>query len=599
MLHERDRTGWSDSSARDVLQLMVESVAELVGFRVAALSVVLDGQLVTTAYTGPVEKDEDAWASDPVSVLDQVLAVAEPRGRLHFIDGEATGGDLAGHWVVTLEEQGEGPDAWHPYDGLIGVLRDDDGTPVGVLSVDQPVSGRRPDEAQTRLLERYAAQAERAVLTTLEREALLQRVEHAERARSLVRSAALGSHGSLDEVVESTHAPLVEGFAATASWVQVGRGDDAEGWTAEDRARLRDGSVVPLPPVVPAVARRLAPLLWARQEVLVLDPTLDGALPEHLLDALDLPEEVVREAGEGLSWLGPARLLGVPLGAGTESLGFLMLTRRSQDPAWSPAETAAALELGHDLGSALTTVWALERERRVVHELQELAEERARLVATLTHELRTPLTVVAGNLEMLEDLGLRPEAERHHTALARGTARMQQIVDDMLLLARVSDPTHPLLAVDVDVTTVVAGIEALIAPTARAEGLRLEVDVEGEDLVVAGDPDEVDRALGNLVSNAVKYTAAGGTVRVGAHREGDLVVLEVGDDGIGISDDDQRRLFRAFYRSSNPAALRQPGTGLGLVTVAHIAERHGGSVGVSSVLGEGTVFTLRLPAAHC
>ena len=101
MLHPRDRTGWSDSSARDVLQLMVESVAELVGFRVAALSVVIGDELVTTAYTGPQELDEDAWASDPVAVLEEVLAVAEPRGRLHFIDGERQH-DLAGLDLIVL-----------------------------------------------------------------------------------------------------------------------------------------------------------------------------------------------------------------------------------------------------------------------------------------------------------------------------------------------------------------------------------------------------------------------------------------------------------------------------------------------------------------
>ncbi len=592
MLHERDRTGWSDSSARDVLQLMVESVAELVGFRVAALSVVIGDELVTTAYTGPEELDEDAWASDPVAVLEEILAVAEPRGRLHFIDGERHH-DLPGHWVTTLEEAAEGPDAWHPYDGLLAVLRDDDEAPVGILSVDQPVSGRRPGAEQLRLLERYAAQAERAVVTTLERESLLARVEHAERARGLVRSAALGTDGTLEDVVESTHRPLVEGFAASASWVQVADGDG----TAGGPARLRDGTPVALPPVVARVAGRLAPSLWARQEALVVDPWRDGELPAGLEAVLET--EVVEAARDALAWLGAARLLGVPLGAGPQVLGFLVLTRRPGDPAWSPAETAAALELGHDLGAALATAYALERERRVVHELQELAEERARLVATLTHELRTPLTVVAGNLEMLEDLGPSPAAQRHHTALARGTERMQQIVDDMLLLARVSDPAHPLVARDVDVAVVVADLEALIAPTALAEGLDLVVDVEGDDLVVAGDHDEVDRALGNLVSNAVKYTERGGTVRLSARRELDRVVIEVGDDGIGISDDDQRRLFRAFYRSSNPAALRQPGTGLGLVTVAHIAERHGGSVTLRSELGAGTVFTLGLPAAHC
>ncbi|ANH39416.1 Alkaline phosphatase synthesis sensor protein PhoR [Nocardioides dokdonensis FR1436] len=600
MLHERDRTGWSDSSARDVLQLMVESVAELIGFRVAALSVVIGDELVTTAYTGPKELDEDAWASDPVSVLDEILAVAEPWGRLHFIDGERHGGDLSGHWVVSLVEQADGPDAWHPYDGLIGVLRDDDGTPVGVLSVDQPLSGRRPDPTQVRLLERYTAQAERAVLTTLEREALLGRVGHAEHARRLVRSAARGTHGSLDEIVESTHQPLVEGFAASASWIQV-RSGSGEGWSGAGIARRRDGQEVPLPASVTGAAGRLAPVLWERQEVLVLDPRGDGDLGIDL--PTDLPSELSAEledaARRGLAWLGPARVIGVPLGAGPTCLGFLVLSRRAQDPPWSVAESTAALELGHDLGSVLTTVRALERERRLVLELHELAEDRARLVATLTHELRTPLTVVAGNLEMLEDLGPAPAAARHHDAMARGTARMQQIVDDMLLLARVSDPHHPLVRLPVVVDRVVAGIEALVRPTAQAAGLDLVVEVQDPTLLVSGDPAEVDRAVGNLVSNAIKYSEPGGTVTVCARRAGDDVLLEVADDGIGISEDDQATLFRAFFRSSNPVALRQPGTGLGLVTVARIAERHGGSVAVRSELGRGTVFTLRLPAAHC
>lgn len=594
MLHERDRTGWSDSSAHDLLQLMVESVAEMVGFRIATLSVVVGADLVTVAYTGPEEMAEQAWATDPASVLDEILALAEPRGGLHFLDGEKHGGDLAGHWFVTLEEQGPEADAWHPLDGLIGVLRHDDGTPAGVLSVDQPQSGRRPGPVELRLLERYTAQAERAVLMTIEREALLGRVEHAERARRLVRSAARSAHGSLDEFLENTHLPLVEGFSASGSWVQVRSGPDDDVLGA-DFARRRDGRPVHLPASVAEVAGRLAPVMWERQEVLVLDPSRDGALSLDV--SLDLPADL--PAG-----LGAARLMGVPLGAGAQCLGFLVLGRRVQDPPWSVVETTAALELAHDLGSVLTTVRALERERGLVHELNEVAEDRARLVATLTHELRTPLTVVAGNLEMLEDLGPDPAAARHHDAMVRGTARMQQIVDDMLLLARVSDPHHPLVRRPVAVDRVVAGIEALMRPTAQAAGLALVVEVQvpgrGEvGLLVSGDPAEVDRAVSNLVSNAVKYSEPGGTVTVCAGRADDQVLLEVSDDGIGISEDDQAKLFRAFFRSSNPAALRQPGTGLGLVTVAHIAERHGGSVGVRSELGRGTVFTLRLPAAPC
>jgi signal transduction histidine kinase len=102
--------------------------------------------------------------------------------------------------------------------------------------------------------------------------------------------------------------------------------------------------------------------------------------------------------------------------------------------------------------------------------------------------------------------------------------------------------------------------------------------------------------VGNLVSNAVKYTGAGGTVGVSATRRGGSVVLRVADDGLGISEADQVGLFRAFFRSTNPDALREPGTGLGLAIAATVVERHGGRVDVESALGAGTTFTVTLPA---
>jgi signal transduction histidine kinase len=112
---------------------------------------------------------------------------------------------------------------------------------------------------------------------------------------------------------------------------------------------------------------------------------------------------------------------------------------------------------------------------------------------------------------------------------------------------------------------------------------------------VAGDPEELHRLVGNLVSNAVKYSRDGGRVQVGLARvEGD-VVLTVADDGIGISETDRARLFTEFFRSTNPAALERPGTGLGLAIVARIVARHGGRVEVDSELGTGTTVTVTLP----
>ena len=233
----------------------------------------------------------------------------------------------------------------------------------------------------------------------------------------------------------------------------------------------------------------------------------------------------------------------------------------------------------------------------MVRELQQLDDYRSQLIATLSHELRTPLAVISGNLEMLGDLDLGEAAERFGEAMNRGASRMQKVVDDLLVLARVSDPRHPLEPVPVDLHVVAQEVVALVESTARAKGLTLRVDVDRTDLVVAGDPSELDRLLGNLVSNAVKYTHSGGTVEVSVSRRDGDVVLRVSDNGLGISEEDQAGLFRAFFRTTNPEALREPGTGLGLATVATIVQRHRGRVEVSSRLGVGTTFTVTLPAA--
>ncbi len=388
------------------------------------------------------------------------------------------------------------------------------------------------------------------------------------------------AHASLEAVLRSTHRALVEGFRASGSWIQVLDSQCPGG----GYARQYDGEEVTLSAEVIDLAQRLALRLWREQEVLVV---VAGQTP-------DLPDVVHRQLEE----LELASVLAVALGAGTECLGFLALTRREQDPPWSQVEIDSAKQIGHDLGAALMTARALEREREMVRELQRLDDYRSQLIATMSHELRTPLTVIAGNLEMLGGLDLESVAMQHHAAMTRGADRMKKVVDNLLVLARVSNPQHPLVPVPVDLHDVAHDVVALVDSAARTKGLTLNVDLEPTDLVVPGDPEEIDRLLANLVSNAVKYTPAGGTVTVSAQYRPEEVVLRVVDDGLGISEEDQAGLFGAFFRTTNPDALAQPGTGLGLAIVATIVERHEGSVNVSSELGTGTTFTVTLPVIH-
>ncbi len=558
---------------------MVESVAELVGFEIAALSVVLGDELVTLAYTGPEEHREYMEQPDPVSVLESVLAKAVPWGpRLRFLEATPVE-ELEGHWVHFDQVPTEHPDAWRADEELFAVLSSDDGDVVGILSVDRATSGRRPDARELGLLEKYAAQAERAVLTLFERQALLEQVTHAESARQLIRSASRPTLGSLEDVLRHTHGQLMASFGARGSWLHVFQ-PDGPGVSV---ARTHTGAQFQLPPDVVGGVDDFAPVLWAQQRPLVMDA--DTVL-EHMPRAV---RHLV--PGEGCS------VLGVALGVAEECVGYMALARDTTQHAWSPVEIASAQQIGHDLGAALMTARALERERNLVSELQRMDDYRSQVVAMLSHELRTPLTVISGNLELLGDTGLDAQAMRYHEAMGRGTERMRVVVDDLLLLARVSNPHHPLVRFPVDLRSVVGEVVSLVESTARSKGVTLTVAVDPAPLVVSGDAVELDRLVGNLVSNAVKYTNPGGTVAVSATRRDGEVELAVADTGLGISERDQQGLFQAFFRTSNPEALRESGTGLGLATVATIVERHQGRVEVGSRLGEGSTFTVNLPAA--
>lgn len=584
----RDRSGhadWSDASARALLQLLTESVAEMIGFEAAVLCVALGEDLVTIGYHGPEAMREFIFATDPVSVLDPVIEQAETWGRFSFLATEDRRGDWPGHWVaLSTPHPAGGPDAWQPDDVLIAILRDDRGRLLGSLSVDAPISGRRPDLSQRALLERYAEQVERAVVAAFDRHALAVQAAHADAARRAVRSASAVDGGTFADVLDRVHRPLVEGLSADACWIHLIGPDQADAGVL----RLRDGRDLERPLLLDVQGSHVARRLWRHQSVAVHgsgDAVTGRLLDESSTTAL----AVLLEATGGVA------TLVVPLGIGSECVGLLALTRGPDRPAWSAVERDVVLDLGHDLGAVFRTAQALERERTLVHELRLTDEYRSHMIATLSHELRTPLTIIRGNVEVLQDLGPGVDLTPFHAALFRSSQRMQHVVDDLLILTRVSDPRHPLVRVPVDLAFVVHDVVAMVDTAATAKGLRIEVRAPETPLLVPGDPAELDRLVGNLVSNAVKYSDDGATVTVEVSSHEDQVVLKVSDEGLGISRDDQARLFQAFFRSTNPEAHRRPGTGLGLSIVASIVTRHGGTIAVDSDLGRGTRITVALP----
>lgn len=219
-------------------------------------------------------------------------------------------------------------------------------------------------------------------------------------------------------------------------------------------------------------------------------------------------------------------------------------------------------------------------------------------VANVSHEIRTPLTVLAGFVETLEALPLsEAERERALALMRQQTARMQVLVDDLLTLARLEGSPRPAADAWMSVQAVLAHAHA--DAQALSAGRHALAVGGGADADMAGSEAELASAVGNLLSNAVRYTPAGGHIELRwLWRADGGAAIEVADDGIGIAPEHLPRLTERFYRVDGSRSRETGGTGLGLAIVKHVAQRHGGEVDVHSTPGKGSTFRLVLPAAR-
>jgi two-component system phosphate regulon sensor histidine kinase PhoR len=231
-------------------------------------------------------------------------------------------------------------------------------------------------------------------------------------------------------------------------------------------------------------------------------------------------------------------------------------------------------------------------------EERRVEEVRRNFVVNASHELKTPVTAIQALIEALEvTAGRRPEDVGPLVQRLGGEAgRLANLVNDLLDLRRLED-TGPIDRVDVDLRRLADDIANELADTA-AEG-HVAVTVSGAGrAVVSGNRDDLGLALRNLVSNAIRYNRRGGRVSIEIADDVDGgCLVTIADTGIGIPRSDLRRIFERFYRVEAARSRRTGGTGLGLSIVRHVIERHGGSISVDSLLGQGTTFTVWLPKA--
>lgn len=309
--------------------------------------------------------------------------------------------------------------------------------------------------------------------------------------------------------------------------------------------------------------------LEARRSLLFSDDSpVDN--PQALVDALVAPALAGRP--EVRDWTYVAR-------DGEEMTVRLAVTRRAE----ADGTTTGYVVVATDVTS--------EREA------SRLQDE---FVSLVSHELRTPLTSVLGYLELLTD-GTDPltdEQREYLTVIERNARRQLRLVGDLLLSAQVDAGRFSISPQRMDLADVVHAAVDAAKPVADAAGVTLAVTARGTPL--NGDPVRLGQAVDNLVSNAIKFTPSGGTVWVGVTSRGaegsEGAEIVVSDTGIGIPPDELSHLTTRFFRASTATRRAIPGVGLGLSITKAVVDAHGGSLSITSTVGEGTAFTITLPA---
>ena len=236
----------------------------------------------------------------------------------------------------------------------------------------------------------------------------------------------------------------------------------------------------------------------------------------------------------------------------------------------------------------------LQEQNATLLELDRLKDD---LLSTVSHELRTPLTSISGYVELLLEEQGDSLDRRHLEVVQRNTARLLGLVSDLLLAARLQSTDLELQMAPVDLRLLVEEAADSARPHADAARVALRVRVVDVPLV-EGERDRLAQLLDNLVSNAIKFTPAGGEVEIVLGSQNGDVSIEVSDTGIGLTEEEIAQLFTRFYRASSAVDAQIPGTGLGLYIAKAIVEAHGGRISVRSAAGTGTTFVIEFPSAR-
>ena len=338
---------------------------------------------------------------------------------------------------------------------------------------------------------------------------------------------------------------------------------------------------------------------WVQPPLRPFSETQDVAYPISDLAArtrstqwtADMQNEPAFSKGLDELPIGVRAVLSAPLEWGDELLGVVTFDS-AEVRDWTPSDRALIEAAAREVSIAINHARLYEEAIRTNERLRELDEMRSDFISMVSHELRSPMTVVAGIADILAKRRQKLSEERQTeliSTLGREARRLTRLVSEVLDLESIDQGRMELHVGQVDVSTL--GTEAIAD---AGEAHRTKLVVEPGNMMISGDYDKLKQVLLNLISNAAKFSGENKPITVAITPRKDGVMVAVKDEGPGIPDEYQSRLFQRFSRVQSTGA-RKPGSGLGLYLARIIIEGHGGEIWCESTLGEGATFTFRIP----
>jgi two-component system, OmpR family, phosphate regulon sensor histidine kinase PhoR len=447
--------------------------------------------------------------------------------------------------------------------------------------------GARANEQDGPSEVRALARAVNAVGRRARAEAIDDRDAEVFRQRTRLIASTIRRTTNGNQMTELLVRGLGDAMEADRVWLQIFGDERVPQLTSQwQREPLR-----PLPDATPQqleTIKALADRLWDTAHIITIDdhrtyePTIAGRTAFALAQSI-----------------GASASLLVPIGDSTSAFGLLWISMAGHSRHWTLTETGIIQHLAADLAHSLAQAHVIERQAQAVQLLRELDQAKADFIATVSHELRTPLTSISGYLEMLQDGEggqLPDQAAAMLTIIDRNATRLRNLIEDLLTQSRIDAGRLRLELGTVELRPLLQSVLNAMAPLASASDVKLELTTTEDRLGVQADSQQLEQVFTNLISNALKFTPAGGSVLVTlSSAEDDGALIEVRDTGMGIPPEEYPNLFTRFFRASNAAQAALPGTGLGLAIVQEIVHRHGGAIDVDSELGVGTTVTVWLP----